>query len=92
LNPPKQNERESIIAACAVAFHRETGPGLLDTVYEAVLAGDLDARGLRVARQIPIHIELCGLRFDEESRADPIVEDTRSCGTQIRGEGHKSEL
>ena len=43
--------------ACAVALHREMGPGPLETVYEAVLARDLEARGLRVARQIPIPIE-----------------------------------
>ena len=75
-NPPKQNEIRSIIVHCAVALHRETGPGLLETVYEAVLARDLEARGLRVARQIPIPIELRGLRFDEGFRADLIVEDT----------------
>ena len=74
---------------CAVALYRETGPGLLETVYEAVLARDLEARGLRAARQILIPIELRGLRFDEGFRADPIVEDNRSCGTQIRGGGHK---
>ena len=61
---------------CAVALHRETGPGLLETVYEAVLARDLEARGLRVARQIPIPIELRGLQFDEGFRTDLIVEDT----------------
>ena len=61
---------------CAVALHRETGPGLLETVYEAVLARDLEARGLRVARQIPIPIEIPGLRLDEGFRADLIVEDT----------------
>ena len=74
---------------CAVALQRETGPGPLETVHEGVLAQDLEARGLRAARQIPIPIELRGLRFDEGFRADPIVEDNRSCGTQIRGGGHK---
>ena len=48
---------------CAVALHRETGPGLLETVYEAVLARDLEARGPRVARQVPIPIELRGRHF-----------------------------
>jgi len=48
----------------------------LDTVYEAVLAQDLEARGLRAARQVPIPIELRGTRFDEGFRADLIVEDT----------------
>ncbi len=61
---------------CAVALHRETGPRPLETVYEAVLARDLEARGLRVARQVPIPIELRGLQFDEGFRAELIVEDT----------------
>ncbi|HQM49320.1 MAG TPA: GxxExxY protein, partial [Candidatus Hydrogenedentes bacterium] len=64
----EQNERGSIIVDCAVALHRETGPGLLETVYEAVLARDLEARGLRMARQVPIPIELRGLQFDEGFR------------------------
>ncbi|HQH51211.1 MAG TPA: GxxExxY protein [Candidatus Hydrogenedentes bacterium] len=76
MNPPEQNAIGSIIVDCAVALHRETGPGLLDTVYEAVLAQDLEARGLRAARQVPIPIELRGTRFDEGFRADLIVEDT----------------
>ena len=59
-----------------MALHRETGPGLLETVYEAVLARDLEARGPRVARQVPIPIELRGLQFDEGFRTDLIVEDT----------------
>ncbi len=65
------------------------GSRLLDTVYEAVLARDSEARGLREARQVPVPIELRRVRFDERFRADPIVKDSRSCGTQIRGEGHK---
>ena len=61
---------------CAVALQRETGPGPLETVHEGVLAQDLEARGLRAARQIPIPIELRGLRFDERLRANVIAEDT----------------
>ena len=60
---------------CAVVLHRETGPGLLDTVYEAVRARDLEARGLRAARRVPIPIELRGIWFDEGFGADLSVED-----------------
>ena len=60
---------------CAVALHRETGPGLLETVYEAVSPQDLEARGLRAAPQVPTPIELRRRRFDEGFRADLIVED-----------------
>ncbi len=69
------NEIGTIVVDCALALHRETGPGLLESVYEVVLVHDLEARGLRVARQVPIPIELRGVRFDEGFRADVIVED-----------------
>ncbi len=62
------------VVDCAVSLHRETGPGLFETVYEVVLAHDLQTRGLRVERQVPIPIALRGVKFDEGFRADMIVE------------------
>jgi len=69
------NEIGTIVVDCAVALHRETGPGLLETVYEVVLTHDLRARGLRAERQIPIPIELRGMAFNEGFRAAIIVEE-----------------
>ncbi|HIJ73318.1 MAG TPA: GxxExxY protein [Candidatus Hydrogenedentes bacterium] len=69
------NEIGTIVVDCAVSLHKETGPGLLETVYEVVLAHDLKTRGLHVDRQVPVPIELRGIRFDEGFRADMIVED-----------------
>jgi GxxExxY protein len=57
----------------AVQVHRELGPGLLETVYEVVLAKELE-RGLRVERQVPVPIYYGGVRFEEGFRADMIVE------------------
>jgi iron complex transport system substrate-binding protein len=54
----------------------EAGPGLLETVYEVVLAKMLEKEGLQVRRQVPVPIELMGMRFDEGFRADIIVEGT----------------
>ena len=68
------NEIGAIVVDCAVALHRETGPGLLETVYEVVLAHDLEARGLRAERQVPISIKLRGITFDEGFRADIILD------------------
>ena len=42
---------------CAVRLHMEIGPGLLETVYEVLLAHMLREAGLRVERQVPIPIE-----------------------------------
>ncbi|RYD56165.1 MAG: GxxExxY protein [Sphingomonadales bacterium] len=59
----------------ALRLHRELGPGLLENVYEAILASKLAEMGYRVARQQPINIEFEGLRFDAAFRIDILVED-----------------
>src|SRR3546814_6100798 len=59
----------------AVSIHREVGPGLLEMVYEVLLAHELRRRGLRVERQVPISIAYQGLKFDEGFRADLVVEE-----------------
>jgi len=57
----------------AIVMHRELGPGLLETVYEVVLARELQDRGLRVERQVPVPIRYKNIRFDEAFRADIVV-------------------
>ena len=61
------------IVDVAVQIHRDLGSGLLETVYEVILAYELRRRGLQVARQISVPIVYAGLRFDEGFRADLIV-------------------
>ena len=70
-----ENEIAKVIVDAAYHIHVELGPGLLETVYEVVLAYELSKRGLRVSRQKPVPIVYKGLRFDEGFRADLIVED-----------------
>jgi GxxExxY protein len=55
--------------------HCALGPGLLESVYEVVLAKELAKRGLSVLRQQPITIIYEDLVFDEGFRADLIVEN-----------------
>ena len=71
----KENEIGTRVIEAAIAVHRELGPGLLETVYEVVLARELTERGLKVVRQAPVPITYKGIRFDEGFRADLIVED-----------------
>ena len=59
----------------ALRLHRDLGPGLLESVYEAVLAGRLVAMGYSVARQRAIDIEFEGLRFEAAFRIDLLVND-----------------
>ena len=70
-----ENEIGRIIVDRSVRLHKLLGPGLLETVYEVVLANRLTQAGLAVKRQVPIPIEVDGIRFDEGFRADIIVED-----------------
>jgi len=58
----------------SIRLHRELGPGLLESVYETVLAGKLIGLGYSVDRQRPIDIEFEGLRFDAAFRIDLLVE------------------
>ena len=68
-----ENEIGTIVVECAIAVHRELGPGLLETVYEVVLARELQDRGLKVARQVPVPIQYKDIKFDEGFRADIIA-------------------
>ena len=70
-----ENEIGKCIVDSAVQVHRETGPGLLETVYEIILVHQLRQRGFQVERQVAIPIEYRGLKFDEGFRADIIVEN-----------------
>ena len=65
----------AIVVDECIAIHRELGPGLFETVYEAVLAGRLEARGLKVARQVPVPLVFDGQAFDAAFKIDILVED-----------------
>ena len=73
MNIMNENEIGTIIVDEAVRIHKALGPGLLEIVYEAVLARRLEKRGLVVERQKPVSIEFEGEHFDEGFRADLIV-------------------
>ena len=65
----------TIVVDTAFHLHKDLGPGLLESVYEAVLAALLQDEGLIVVRQKPIPIKFAGLIFDEGFRADLVVEN-----------------
>jgi GxxExxY protein len=70
-----ENEIAREIVDAALKIHKALGPGLLETVYEIVLAYELKKRHLRVERQRAIPIAYEELQFDEGFRADLMVED-----------------
>ena len=70
-----ENEIGKHLVDLAVQIHRELGPGLLEIVYEAILAHELKRQGIHVERQIPVAIKYRGLRFNEAFRVDLFIEN-----------------
>jgi len=69
-----ENEIGNILIETAVNIHQELGPGLLETVYEVILANELRRQGIKVERQSTVEIEYQGVKFKEAFRADLIIE------------------
>ena len=59
----------------AFRLHRDLGPGLLESVYEALLAGMIAIAGYPVSRQRAIDIDYAGLHFDAAFRIDLLVDE-----------------
>lgn len=69
------NKLATLTVDAAFSVHKTLGPGLLESVYEAVLAHELKQRNLTVVRQQAIPVKYDGLEFLEGFRADLIVSD-----------------
>ncbi len=70
----KIDEVSAIVVDEAIGIHREFGPGLFESVYESVLAGRLELRGLAVDRQVGIQAVFDGQHFDAAFKIDILVE------------------
>lgn len=73
--PMTENEVAKRVVDVAFRIHSKLGPGLLESVYEAVLAAMLQKEGLEVQKQVAIPIRFEEMSFDEGFRADLVVED-----------------
>ncbi|MGC9194652.1 MAG: GxxExxY protein [Syntrophobacteraceae bacterium] len=63
------------VVDCGYRIHTQLGPGLLESVYEVVLARLLVDRGFLIERQKQVPIVFEGLHFAEGFRADLLVEN-----------------
>jgi GxxExxY protein len=70
------NEITGEIVDAAYRLHSRLGPGLLESVYESVLARVLEERGLRVDRQKAVAFQFEGIVFDDGLRVDLFVENS----------------
>jgi len=69
-----ENEIAKEVVDAAFKVHTTLGPGLLESVYEAVLAFEIRKRGLDIQRQALLPVTYDGIQIDEGFRADLIVE------------------
>lgn len=65
----------SAVVDCGLRVHKALGPGLLESVYEAVLADGLSARGFAVVRQHAVPIVFEGRTLAEGFRLDLLIDD-----------------
>lgn len=64
------------VIGCAMEVHRELGPGLLESAYEACLAQELTLNSLQFRAQVPLPVSYKGVNIDCGYRLDLVVEDT----------------
>lgn len=69
-------EIATVAVDCGFHIHMELGPGLLESVYEALLAEALVQHGLAVTRQQAVPISFRGIVLPEAFRADLIVDNS----------------
>lgn len=68
-------EITSGIISCAIKVHKQLGPGLLESAYEACLAHEMAKAGIGYEQQKPMPVIYDDLRLDAGYRVDLFVEN-----------------
>jgi len=71
---PKLNDITKAIIGAAITVHKELGPGLLESAYEACLAYELNETGLKIERQKSLPVRYRGILLESGYRIDLLVE------------------
>jgi GxxExxY protein len=72
--PDEINKVSGQVVDASMAVHSALGPGLLESAYEACLSHELQERGLKVERQVPVPVEYKGKKLEVGFRIDLLVE------------------
>lgn len=56
-----------------MSIHQDIGPGLIESVYERVLADRLQQLGIHVSRQQPVHVDIYGKKYEDAFRYDLLL-------------------
>jgi GxxExxY protein len=70
-----ENQIAAVVVDAALKIHKTLGPGLLESVYEASLAHELQKRGLRVVQQVGLPVYYEEIKLELGFRVDLIVGD-----------------
>lgn len=73
---PKLNDISEVIIGRAIYIHKELGPGLLESVYQRILAYELRKAGLCLETEVPIQVTWDRNVIEQGFRADIIVEES----------------
>jgi len=69
-----ENEIAAVVVDVAYQIHTKLGPGLLESVYQAVMAYELRERGLKIETEVPIPIHWGDVRLEVGFRVDILIE------------------
>ena len=62
------------IIGAAIEVHRELGPGLLESAYQACLAEEMSLRGLEFRRHVPLQVQYRGRTLESAYQVDFVVQ------------------
>ncbi|MCP5397547.1 MAG: GxxExxY protein [Sphingomonadaceae bacterium] len=74
LHPDKLEHIARIVVDCGYHIHRDIGPGLLESAYEALLAEGLRQQGFQVKRQVSVPLKYNGVIVDNAFKIDLLIE------------------
>ena len=70
-----ENSIATLVVDAAFKIHKSLGPGLLESVYQAMLNQELQKRGLSVNQQVGLPVQYEGIKLEVGYRVDLIVAD-----------------
>ncbi|MCB9232732.1 MAG: GxxExxY protein [Bacteroidia bacterium] len=70
-----ENELSNVVIGAAIKIHKELGPGLLESVYQACLAHELKKMGHQIEIEKPLPVFYDGVKLDAGYRIDILVDN-----------------
>lgn len=74
MRPDDLEDIARTVVDCGYHLHRDLGPGLLESAYEALMAEALRQSGLAVERQVGVRLSYRGVVVDNAFKIDLLVE------------------